>query len=181
MHFVNADLLARELNPDDPSAVAYEAAALADQERRQLVEMGESFCMETVFSDPVGDKLYFLKEARMAGYHVLLIFIGIESPGLSEARVIQRVSEGGHDVPDDRLRSRFPRTLENLRCAIRSSTRFCYWTIVLSMIHTLLWPSIKMGEWSRQVVALVLVLGLRDFQSSPRRELSEWKSEAWKY
>lgn len=118
LHFVNADLLARELNPDDPSAVAYEAAALADQERRQLVEMGESFCMETVFSDPVGDKLNFLKEARAAEYHVLLIFIGIESPALSEARVIQRVSEGGHDVPDDRLRSRFPRTLENLRRAI---------------------------------------------------------------
>ena len=59
VHFVNADLLARELNPDDPSTVAYEAAALADQERRQLVEMGESFCMETVFSDPVGDKLHF--------------------------------------------------------------------------------------------------------------------------
>ena len=55
LHFVNADLLARELNPDDPSAVAYEAAALADQERRQLLEMGESFCIETVFSDPVGD------------------------------------------------------------------------------------------------------------------------------
>jgi predicted ABC-type ATPase len=118
VHFVNADLLARELNPNDPSAVAYEAAALADQERRQLVEMSESFCMETVFSDPVGDKLDFLKEARTAGYHVLLIFIGIESPALSEARVIQRVSEGGHDVPDDRLRSRFPRTLENLRRAI---------------------------------------------------------------
>jgi predicted ABC-type ATPase len=118
VHFVNADLLARELNPDDPSSVAYEAAALADQERRQLLEMGESFCMETVFSDPVGDKLGFLKKARAAGYRVLLIFIGIVSPELSEARVIQRVSEGGHDVPDDRIRSRFPRTLENLRRAI---------------------------------------------------------------
>ena len=118
LHFVNADLLAKELNPDDPSAVAYEAAALADQERRQLLEMGESFCMETVFSDPVGDKLHFLKDARTVGYQVVLIFIGIESVELSEARVIQRVSEGGHDVPDDRLRSRFPRTLENLRRAI---------------------------------------------------------------
>ena len=74
--------------------------------------------METVFSDPVGDKLDFLKEARAAGYRVLLIFIGIESPELSAARVIQRVSEGGHDVADDRLRTRFPRTLKNLRRAI---------------------------------------------------------------
>jgi len=118
LHLVNADLLAQELNPDDPAAVAYEAAALADQERRQLVQMSESFCMETVFSDPVGDKLRFLEEARTAGYHVLLVFIGIDNPELSQARVVQRVSEGGHDVPDDRLQSRFPRTLENLRRAI---------------------------------------------------------------
>jgi predicted ABC-type ATPase len=30
-----------------------------------------------------------------------------------------RVSQGGHDVPTEKLRSRYPRSLANLRAAIR--------------------------------------------------------------
>jgi predicted ABC-type ATPase len=74
--------------------------------------------METVFSDPAGAKLAFLRDARAAGYRVLLLFIGLESAELSQARVIQRVAAGGHDVPDEKLFARFPRTLENLSRAI---------------------------------------------------------------
>jgi len=49
---------------------------------------------------------------------VFLVFIGLESAALSIARVKQRVRQGGHDVPVDRLRARFPCTLANLREAI---------------------------------------------------------------
>ncbi|MCB1093564.1 MAG: hypothetical protein KDL87_18645, partial [Verrucomicrobiae bacterium] len=41
-------------------------------------------------------------------------FIGLASSALSQARVIDRVRRGGHDVPDDKIRERFPRTLANL-------------------------------------------------------------------
>ena len=58
LRFVNADVLARELNLDP-----YAAAKVADALRRELVNQRESFVFETVFSDPVGDKLSFLKEA----------------------------------------------------------------------------------------------------------------------
>lgn len=75
--------------------------------------------METVFSDPVGDKLSFLREAQAAGYTVFLIFIGIASPMLAVARVMQRVEDGGHDVPDAKIRARFARSLRNLREALR--------------------------------------------------------------
>ena len=79
----------------------------------------ESFIFETVFSDPVGDILTFLKEAAKAGYTVVLCFIGIAGPQLSEERVAMRVSQGGHDVPSEKLKSRFPRTMSNLAAAIR--------------------------------------------------------------
>lgn len=118
LHFVNADLLARELRPDDPAALGYAAAQLADQVRHQLLALRETFCMETVFSDPAGDKLSFIQQAKTAGYTVVLIFIGIESAELSEARVFQRVSEGGHDVPRDKLIARYPRTMGNLLLAV---------------------------------------------------------------
>src|SRR5439155_1598271 len=83
-------------NADDPTRVSYQAAQAADIERRALVARGESFCMETVLSDPRGDKLAFLREAKSAGYRVYVVFIGLESPQLSLARVLSRIAHGGH-------------------------------------------------------------------------------------
>ena len=114
LRFVNADGLVRELHVD-----AYQAAALADAIRHELVNQRESFVFETVFSDPVGDKRRFLRDAVRAGYTVVLCFIGISSPNVSEERVAMRVTQGGHDVPTEKLISRFPRTLANLMAAIR--------------------------------------------------------------
>jgi predicted ABC-type ATPase len=111
--FVNADILAGEL-----ATAPYEGARLADALRRALVESGESFVFETVFSDPAGDKLAFLEEAARRGYEVVLCYIALASPRQSSERVAMRVSQGGHDVPEEKLRSRFPRSLENLRRAI---------------------------------------------------------------
>ena len=115
LRFVNADVLALELGIDP-----YKAAQTADDVRRRLVAMRESFIFETVFSDPVGDKLNFLKEAEEAGYTALLLFIGIPTAQFSDMRVSIRVSKGGHDVPRDKLAERFPRILENLRNALVS-------------------------------------------------------------
>src|SRR5215469_5458738 len=72
LRFVNADILARELNLDP-----YVAADLASSLRQELVNQRESFVFETVFSDPVGDKLSFLKRIAEIGYTVLLCFIGV--------------------------------------------------------------------------------------------------------
>lgn len=97
---------------------AYDAAKAADGIRRGLLKRNESFVFETVFSDPAGAKLGFLKEAVAAGYTVVLCFIGLEDATLSEERVAMRVEQGGHDVPTEKLKSRFPRTLRNLKAAI---------------------------------------------------------------
>ncbi len=113
LRLINADVLARDLNVDPATAVQ-----LADAVRRELVTQRESFVFETVFSDPVGEKRKFLREAVEAGYTVVLIFIGISGPKVSEERVAMRVSRGGHDVPAEKLQSRFPRTLSNLTAAI---------------------------------------------------------------
>jgi predicted ABC-type ATPase len=113
LRFVNADVLAAEL-----AVEPYEAARLADALRWALVERRESFVFETVFSDPVGEKVAFLAEATRCGYVVVLCYIGLSGSDQSVERVAMRVSQGGHDVPDDKLRSRFPRTLANLQSAI---------------------------------------------------------------
>jgi len=115
---VNADQLASELAIDP-----YEAAQVAGNLRQTLVRQRESFAFETVFSDPVGDKLQFLQETIDCGYTVALCFIGLSSVKLSNLRVAMRVSQGGHDVPTNKLKSRYPRTLANLRAAIPTLPR----------------------------------------------------------
>lgn len=114
LRFVSADVLAEALRLEP-----YAAAELANALRRQLAAERESFIFETVFSDPVGDKLGFLKRTAKEGYTVVLCFIGLPSPDVSEQRVAMRVSQGGHDVPTQKLAERFPRTLVNLKAAIR--------------------------------------------------------------
>lgn len=114
LRFVNADVLTRELRIGP-----YEAAKMADLLRRELVKQRESFVFETVFSDPAGDKLAFLKDAAAAGYTVILCFIGISGAATCEERVAMRVSQGGHDVPTEKLHARYPRVLANLRGALR--------------------------------------------------------------
>jgi predicted ABC-type ATPase len=113
LRFVNADVIGRECG-----AGPYEAAQMATDIREAMLSAGESFVFETVFSDPVGDKLAFLRRAASIGYTVGLVFIGLSSVSVSDTRVAMRVSQGGHDVPPDKLTSRYPRTLANLALAI---------------------------------------------------------------
>lgn len=112
--FVNADVIATET-----TLGAYEAATVADTIRQERLKRRESFIFETVFSDPVGDKLRFLLEAAASGYTVLLFFIGLSDAEKSANRVELRVLQGGHDVPTGKITTRFPRTLANLRKAMR--------------------------------------------------------------
>lgn len=136
LRFVNADVLAQALKIN-----AYEAANVADSLRRELVRQRESFVFETVFSDPVGDKIGFLREAAAAGYTVVLCFIGISGADVSEQRVAMRVTQGGHDVPTEKLESRYPRTMANLTTALleipyvwifdNDDLRAAYWLVAV--------------------------------------------------
>ena len=114
LRFLNADDLGRQLGIG-----AYEAAAMADRLRRTLIQSRESFVFETVLSDPVGEKVSFLEQTARSGYEVVLCFIGLDAPTTSISRVAMRVMQGGHDVPDEKLRGRFARTMANLHRAIR--------------------------------------------------------------
>ncbi len=110
---VNADRIASLLPAARPRG-DYEAAKLAEMERRRLVSEGASFVMETVFSDPKRAKAGFLVGAERKGYFVALVYIGLSSAGLCAARVAHRVRNGGHAVPANRIAKRYGRSLDNL-------------------------------------------------------------------
>lgn len=120
--YVNADRIAVAMRAADPTAQQDEidrrAFTHAEALRSVFVEALLSFCTETVFSDAVGAKVDYLRDARAKGFAVLLLFIGLDSSALAVARVKQQVEQGGHDIPDEKLHARFPRTLANLRAAV---------------------------------------------------------------
>lgn len=111
--FINADILAKQLYPQQPEQHSYEAAKIAETMRIDLLQQGRTFCFETVFSHP--SKIDFVAQAKAMGYEIVLVFIHLDSVQLNQARVAQRVSKGGHNVPDDKVKNRIPRTLENIK------------------------------------------------------------------
>jgi predicted ABC-type ATPase len=104
--FVNADVIAAQRWPQDPSAHAYEGAEVAAQTRARLLEIHEPFITETVFSHP--SKLDLVDAALAAGYTVELQVLLVPEE-LAVHRVGHRVASGGHGVPEDKIRSRFHR------------------------------------------------------------------------
>ncbi len=116
IHFINADLIAREMSPDAPETVSYEAAQIAEQMRLSLAHERISFCFETVFSH--SSKLEFVQQARALGYEIIMVFIHLADPQLNIARISQRVVEGGHCVPDDKVLSRLERLVQNVKASI---------------------------------------------------------------
>lgn len=117
---IDPDEVARAKFGGDPKNKTDAIAATAEATRivRAQLKTRTSFGLETVLSDRKGIKLGLLQDARSAGYSAGVIFIGVEDPQLSIARVMDRVEAGGHDVPDELILDRFPRSFENLGKAI---------------------------------------------------------------
>lgn len=110
--FVNADLIAEQLWPGDRDEQSRRAAAvsqLAAEERDRLLAEKVSFITETVFSHP--SKLDLLRRAQLRGYTVSLHIVMVPED-LAVARVADRVTFGGHTVPEDKIRGRYGRLWE---------------------------------------------------------------------
>lgn len=88
------------------------AIKFSEYKREKLLKNNLPIIMETVLSR--SDKLEFVKKAKEKGYEVISVFVGTDSPEINIERVKRRVSNGGHDVPEDRLRERFIRSMNNL-------------------------------------------------------------------
>ena len=113
--FVNADLIAKDLGSQNSEGLSYHAATLAAKIREDLISQGVSFCFETVFSHE--SKIDFLAQAKANGYTIILVYIHLFDSSLNEARVRQRISEGGHSVPIEKIHSRIPRTMQLIKTA----------------------------------------------------------------
>jgi predicted ABC-type ATPase len=113
---VNADLIAKDIDPEYPEGISYHAATVAAKIREDLISQRVSFCFETVFSHQ--SKIDLIAQAKANGYKIMLVYIHLFDSSLNEARVKQRVSEGGHSVPTEKIHSRIPRTMKYIKTAL---------------------------------------------------------------
>jgi predicted ABC-type ATPase len=79
----------------------------------------------------VSPEINDLKRAVMSGYHVYLYFISTDDVRVNIARVKTRVKNGGHDVPEDKIRNRYIRSLELLYDALK----ICYKSYLFDNSH----------------------------------------------
>lgn len=100
---------------------SYFASVSADFIRKKLLETRQSFTFETVMSSY--DKIELLKLAQSLGYKTYLYFVATSDPIINISRVQNRVRLGGHNVPKEKIISRYYRSLENLKEAILFSNR----------------------------------------------------------
>ena len=109
--FVNADEIAKGLSPFQPEKASIEAGRIMLQRINNLMESGENFAFETTLSSKSFVNL--LKEAKDEGYETTVLFFYLNSPNLAIRRVMTRVAEGGHNIPEDVIRRRYNNRLIN--------------------------------------------------------------------
>lgn len=103
--FVNADLIAAGLSPFAPETAAIRAGRLMLQEMARHFSARENFAFETTLSGR--GYLRLIEQWQRGGYRVKLIFLQLTSPEEAIARVMLRVRQGGHNVPEEVIRRRF--------------------------------------------------------------------------
>ncbi|MGD9887827.1 MAG: zeta toxin family protein [Halothiobacillaceae bacterium] len=109
--FLNADLIAAGLSPFRPDAAAMRAGRVLLQEIRERIKRKASFAFETTLSGKAYAQA--IPEWRKAGYHVKLIFLSLPSVEMARLRVLARIAQGGHAIPESIIERRFNAGIEH--------------------------------------------------------------------
>lgn len=88
------------------------AALLAVSIEKELLDNKKSFCKETVLAGK--GALSNIKMYKGFGYYIEMVYVGVDSAETAIERIKARVSRGGHGIPENTVRERYHRSLNNL-------------------------------------------------------------------
>jgi len=111
-HFINADLIAAGLSPLAPETELLAASRLFLREIENRIQTRQDFAFETTLSGRA--YLKWIDRLRAEGWRIELIYLALPSVEMSRLRVAERVAHGGHNIPQQDIDRRFPRSLRNL-------------------------------------------------------------------
>ncbi len=110
MHFINADEIAKELDPKNITKHQVKAGRIFFQELNKRLNEKNSFIIETTLSGKYLVK--YIKRAKENGFEVEIIYLFLEKAEENITRVAHRVLNGGHNVPKNDIIRRFYRGKE---------------------------------------------------------------------
>ena len=110
--FVNADEIAKGLSPFQPESVSFHAGRIMVERIDELLNSGVDFAFETTLTTL--SYLNTIKAAKEKGYSINLLYFWLNDVNLAIERVKIRVSEGGHNIPEETIRRRYFRGIYNL-------------------------------------------------------------------
>lgn len=90
-----------------------EAAKFVDKKRYDSIEAKSDLTFETVLSSKY--KMDILRKSKAEGYFIKCVFVLTADPELNVARVESRVMQGGHDVDREKVKTRFYKSLANIK------------------------------------------------------------------
>ncbi len=111
IEFINADIIAAQLNPNNPDVVAIQASRMMLERLKNLAQQKQSFAFETTLA--ARSFAPFLRRCQAQAYRVNLIYVWLNSIELAVTRVALRVASGGHNIPEDVIRRRYERGRKN--------------------------------------------------------------------
>lgn len=110
--YVNADTIARGLSGFDPDEAAFKAGRVMLDWMNELSAARTDFAFETTLA--ARSFAPWLNDLKAGGYRVHLLFFWLPSAEMAIRRVAARVKAGGHGIPEETIRRRYGRGLENL-------------------------------------------------------------------
>lgn len=157
-HLLDPDAVAKRLSADDPRRAAIAAGREVISRSRAYIASGQSFGIETTLSGT-----WIVDSAQMAlesGFVVRVIYVCLDDPNQCVLRVGERVAQGGHHIPEDDVRRRYTRSLENVRKLMRIVHQFLAYDnsgpaprLVLHMRNgQILFQGLERCSWGRTLV-----------------------------
>jgi predicted ABC-type ATPase len=131
--FINADEIARQLNPQNVSAVAFKAGRIMLQNIEEQLSAGNSFTIETTLASR--SYISKMRKAKLLVYNLIILYFWLPNSSLAISRVKRRVKNGGHHIDEYIIRRRYKRSLDYLfdfyiplvdECVIFNNTIFNY-------------------------------------------------------
>lgn len=109
--FVNADTIARGLDPLRPEEAAIAASRAMLERMAELAAEKTDFAFETTLAGK--SFAPWIRQLQQEGYVFHLVFLYLPGPEIAISRVAHRARLGGHDVPEEMIRRRYTRGLKS--------------------------------------------------------------------
>jgi len=137
---IDPDLLNKAYKNKYPKTYEIESAKEALCQINNAIDKGINFCIESTLAGH--GTMQRIKKAKASGFFVVAYYVSLDSVEINLERIKQRVSKGGHDIPEATVRKRFIESKNNLE-KIKNSFDKLYLIDNSSPRFKLLWPVVE--------------------------------------